>query len=560
MIHSRTVLFLAFIIVSGIAGTALLPVRALAQAEHVPVEHPVYNFLNRMHVRGAVDGYSRSSLPLERRQVTGLLRELYAAGSTLSGVERELLGRFHDEFVAEADGTQHPVVLFETPPAELPASTFSDREKFLYRWRSADRQSSFYMELLGSLEYRTRLADDADANVTLGRLGGRFRGTLGGIFGYQLAATNGTTAGNRALALSDPQLRRSFTYGELDNPFFDYAEAVISGTWSWGSASLGKEKRRSGTGHSSRAVLSTNAQPFDAITLSLHSGDVRFSFLHGSLLSELEMLEGGRPYYDAKYIATHRLEADLFGALRLGVFESVIYSGRQVDLAYLNPVNFYKSAEHAGGDRDNPLLGFELSSLGIRGLELYGSWLLDDVDFSRIGDSWWGNKFIFQAGATSTHIVNTDVTVEYTRINPYVYTHRLDGNQYTHNRDVLGLEIPPNSDELFVNVRHWLSAALWVELEYRHRRHGRNEVDAEGNVIVNHGGDVYESLDYVRDSDIAPFLDGPRDAVDLMTLLVRWEPWRNIIFAGQYRFRDRRSEIDGDRVDHYISFGMWIEY
>ncbi len=552
--------FLRYGILLIVFCVALLPRQAAAQAEHVPVDHPVYQFLNRMHVRGTVEGYSRSSLPLERKQVTGLLRLLDSSATGLSGVERDLQARFRDEFVAEADGTQQPAVLFETPPAELPAATLSDREKFLYRWRSDDRQSSFYMELLGSLEYRTRLAEDGDANVTVGQIGGRFRGTLGGIFGYQLAATNGTTAGNRSLALTDPQLRRSFTYGKLDNPFFDFAEAVVSGTWAWGSASLGKEKRLSGTGHSNRAVLSTNAQPFDALTLSLHAGDVRFSFLHGSLLSELEMLEGGRPYYDAKYIATHRLEADLFGALRLGVFESVIYSGRQIDLAYLNPVNFYKSAEHAGGDRDNPLLGFELSSLGIGGLELYGSWLLDDVDFSRIGDSWWGNKFVFQAGATSTHIVNTDFTVEYTRINPYVYTHRLEGNQYTHNRDVLGLEIPPNSDELYASVRHWLSAELWVELEYRHRRHGRNELDAEGNVIVNHGGDVYESLDYVRDSDIAPFLDGPRDTVDLLTLLLRWEPWRNIIFAGQYRYRDRRSEIDGDRADHYISFGMWIEY
>ncbi|MBN1448336.1 MAG: hypothetical protein JXA28_10435 [Bacteroidetes bacterium] len=543
----------------GCLGIAL-PARLSAQAEHVGVDHPVYSFLNRLQVRGMIEGYSRSALPLERKQVTELLRAADAASAELSAVERELLARFHDEFVAEADGTQQPVVLFATSPGDAASATFSDREKFLYRWQSENRAHSFFMEFLGSLEYRTLLADDGDANVTLGQVGGRFRGTLGGVFGYDLAATNGTASGNRSLALRDPQLRRNFTFGTLDNPFFDFSEAVISGSWEWGSVALGREKRLSGTGHSNLAVLSSNAQTFDALELRLHRGDVRFSFLHGSLLSELEMLEGGRPWYDAKYVAMHRLEADLFGALRAGVFESVIYSGREMDFAYLNPVNFYKSAEHAGGDRDNPLLGFELSSLGIPDAELYGTWLLDDVDFGRLGESWWGNKFIFQTGVTSTHLSNTDVTVEYTRINPYVYTHRLPGNQYTQHGESLGLEIPPNSDELYASVRYWFSAALWLQLEYRHRRHGRNETDAEGNVIVNHGADIYESLDYERDSEIAPFLDGPRDDTDLLTLLLRWEPWRNIIFAGQYRWRDRRSAIDGDHTDHYLSLGMWIEY
>ncbi|MBE0642886.1 MAG: hypothetical protein IH600_02295 [Bacteroidetes bacterium] len=538
----------------------LLPTVAAAQAEHVEVSHPVYQFLSRMEVRGLASAYSRSMLPLERKEVTALLRKVSERREELSGAERELMDRFADEFIAESDGTQDAVLLFQTSPGDIPGATFSDREKFLYRWRSADGENTFAAELLASLDYRT-LFDDGASNVTLGEVGGRFRGTLGGIVGYGLRATNGTVVGNRALALSDQHLRRNFNFADLDKQFFDFSEAYVSATWEWGSVSLGKEKRIMGSGLSNQLLLSTNAQPFDALQLGVHVGAFRFFFLHGFLLSEKEMVENGRPYYDSKYVAMHRAEADILDAVRFGVFESVVYSQREVDPAYLNPVNFYKSAEHAGGDRDNPMLGFDLATLFIPGWQAYGSWLIDDVDFSRMGSGWWGNKFIWQGGLINASLLaNTDFAVEYTRIEPYVYSHRLAGNQYTHNGDALGLEIPPNSDEWYGSVRHWISAALWLQLEYHHRRHGRNEVDAEGNIVVNHGADIYASLDYERDSEISPFLDGPLDTSDILTLTLRWEPWRNIIFAGRLRYRDLRSVLDGGRRDGYFSSGVMVEF
>ena len=525
------------------------------------VEHPVYAFLNRMQLRGLLPGYSRAMLPLERKQVTAMLRGLGEKTAELSGAERSLAGRFADEFVAEADGTQDAAALFQTPLPDLIDATFSDREKFLYRWRSEDGESFFAAEFLGSLEYRTLTDGDAASNVTLAQLGGRFRGTLGGTVGFGLRATNGTAVGTRSLALSDHELRRNFNFAGLDKDFYDFSEAYVSATWNWGSAAIGREKRMIGSGISNQMLLSTNAQPFDAVTLTAHAGAFRFLFLHGFLLSELEIHEQGRPYYDSKYVAMHRAEADIAGAVRFGVFESVVYSQRELDFGYLIPVNFYKSAEHAGGDRDNPMLGFDLATLFLPGTQLYGSWLIDDVDFSRLGDEWWGNKFLWQGGVmNATLLPNTDIALEYTRIDPYVYTHRLDGNQYTHNHDALGVELAPNSDELYASLRHWVGARLWLQLEWHHRRHGRNEVDAEGNILVNHGGDIYVTRDYDRDSEIAPFLAGPRDDSDILTLSARWEPWRNIVFRGVYRFRDLRSAVDGDRRDHFGGVGVWVEY
>lgn len=544
----------------------LTPFVSWAQAEHVEVTHPVYEFLNRMQLRGLAPEYSRAMLPLERKHVTGLIRSLADSDSragavSLSEAERSLLARFEDEFVAEADGRQEATVLFATPVSDVLSASLEDREKYLYRWRSKDGSSTFHMELLGSLDYRALMDEDRNTNVTLGQLGGRFRGTLGGVFGYGLMATNGTAQGDRSLAMSDHQLRSNFNFADLDKDFFDFSEAYVSASWDWGAVSLGREKRLIGSGYGNQLLLSTNAQPFDAVQFTAHAGDVRFLFLHGFLLSEKEYIENYRPYYDSKYLAVHRLEADLLDAFRFGVFESVIYSQREIDFGYLNPVNFYKSAEHAGGDRDNPMLGFDLATLFLPGTQLYGSWLIDDVDFARWGDEWWGNKFIWQGGVSNAVLVpNTDVTLEYTRIEPYVYSHRLTGNQYTHNGDALGLELPPNSDEWYVALRHWLNAKLWLTLEVHRRRHGRNEVDEDGNIIANHGADIYESLDYDRDSDIAPFLDGPLDKSLMFTFGARYEPVRNFIFHVRWRYRSLSSELDGEKNDHFLSLGFFLEY
>ncbi|MDX9759270.1 MAG: capsule assembly Wzi family protein [Bacteroidota bacterium] len=539
----------------------LLPAPALSQAEHVEVGHPVYHFLHRMQLRGVLPRFSRSMLPLERKEVTALLRELATAEATFTRAEHALRARFMDEFVAEADGTQDAVELFGTAFGDLPARTFSDREKFLHFWRSPDGESHFAAEFLASMEYRALFDPDGAANVTLAQMGGRFRGTLGGVLGFSLRATNGTAIGTRALAMRDQQLRRNFNFADLDKDFFDFSEAWLGATWSWGSAGIGREKRTMGSGISNQILLSTNAEPFDALQFSAHAGALRFHFIHGFLLSSMERLADGHPYYDSKYVAIHRAEADIARAVRLGVFESVIYSSREVDPSYLNPVNFYKSAEHAGGDRDNPMLGIDLATLFIPGWQLYGSWLIDDVDFSRLGEDWWGNKFLWQGGVMSASLLpNTDLTIEYTRIDPYVYTHRYGANQYAHDGNALGVELAPNSDEWYVGIRHWFGAELWLQLDWHHRRHGRNELAADGSVLVNHGADIHESLNYERDSETAPFLDGPRDNTDMFTATLRWEPWRNIIFQAAYRYRDLRSVLDGPRRDHFLSTGLFLEY
>jgi hypothetical protein len=547
----------------ALAALLLLPAGCLrAQAEHVEITHPVYAFLDRMQILGATAGYSRAMLPLERGQVTGLLRALSAHRLELQASDREVLDRYADEFVAEADGTQQRVMLFGDPLAATVDATLAGREHSLYAWNSDDRGTTLYATLLGSVEYRAQWHEGDARDAMIGRIGGRFRGTIDGILGYELKATNGTTKGDRDLALQDPSLSGNFTYTRLHSVFFDETQAYISGSWAWGSLSLGHEAMRTGNGMGSQAVIGAMSQPFTSLRFNLHIGDVRFTFVQGWLQADGVTLATGKNFYPQKYLAMHRVEADLFGLLRAGVFESVIYSHRDLDPSYLIPFNFFKSAEHAGVDRDNPALGFDLQTLRfLPGTELHGTWLIDDVDFSRLNSTWWGNKFVWQAGAVNQSLLpRTQLAVEFTRIEPYTYTHVFSDNQYTNNGASLGLSIPPNSDDWLIETRHWLSARLTATAFFRYWRHGRNEYDATGAIVKNNGGDINEPFVWGRDSETAPFLAGPREYHRVYGAGLAYELLRDVRLGASYRY-SRDSEPDtGSTGTHTLQVSLRLEY
>ncbi len=529
-----------------------------AQAEHVPARHPVMDFLGRMQVRGVVREFSPNLLPLDRADVVALLRKVRDAGLVYSETDAALLSRYLDEFVRESEGTSRPAVLLATGAEAERSGVCDDAEKYLITAATADRQSTLYAEALASLEHRMLLRDGDRAGVTLGQVGGRFRGTLGGFVGYGLQATNGESFGDKSVALMDTWLRQNVNFNDLDRDFFDFTEAYVGARWSWGSASLGRETVLAGTGLGGRTIFGGTAQNFDAIRLHVHFGGLRFWFLHGSLLGERDTVENFRPAFGDKYVAMHRLEGDLAGVVRLGVTEAVVYSERTFDFRYLNPVNFFKSAEHSGGDRDNPLLGFDMTTLFLPGLQAHVAWLIDDVDFAKLGTDWFGNKFAWQFGMVSTWGGDGDVALEYTRVEPYTFSHVFRNNEYTNGGVLLGLDQPPNSDLWMLRYRHWFGARTSVQMVLRHMRHGRNEVAADGTLLVNHGGDLRDRYVGGRDSQTAPFLEGPRETLSTVSLRVQVEPIRKLVFEAGWEFQRHRMPGAEGRDSHLFSLaGRW---
>ena len=525
-----------------------------AQIENVPVNNQVYEFLDRMGVKGILPLYSNSMIPISRKEAAEFLLKIDERRNELNSVEIEFLEKFKQEFMHEIDPTkENPAVLFGGSSLD---DLISDKEKYLYDFR--DSLVSFYMEFIGSFEHRQISGDSyGSAHSTFEEHGGRIRGTIKNRLGYYLQATNGTMFGNRAFALSDPRLRGNVKFKDLNSPYFDFTEAYLRADLDWFNLQFGREYSLIGTGYSDRLLMSDHAPVIDFLKLDFQYKSVRFVSIHGALVDSA----ASSSRIDNKYLALHRIQFSLFDRLNIGVSEMIIYRRSALDLAYLNPINFYKSSEHSLRDKDNAFLNFDLEFFPIHNYKFYGTWLIDDIDFKKMGSGWWGNEFGWQCGTYISGLAgqsNLDAVIEYTRIEPYVYSNRITGNEYSTNGISIGHHLEPNSDEWFIQLRYYPCSQFRMWGTYAGVRHGEN-ILTDGS-IVNVGGDVLAGH---RDGDAetAKFLDGNRVRNDKIQLGVVYEPITNFFISGIYEITQTKNYAAGGKnLDHYASIKFNIEY
>ena len=177
-----------------------------------------------------------------------------------------------------------------------------------------------------------------------------------------------------------------------------------------------------------------------------------------------------------KYFHAHRLNLNLPKEITLGISETSLYGSttelagtnpnidgdstdREFEWAYAIPFIPYVFQEHLQGDQDNISLAFDLSVKTIPNWEFYAELLWDDMKSptSMFDDSWWGNKWATTLGVARDSIeigpVNLDWMFEYTRIEPWVYTHHKGGGYtYASYAQSLGSDLGPNSQEIHTEV------------------------------------------------------------------------------------------------------------
>jgi hypothetical protein len=536
--------------------------RSDSQMENVPVSNQVYEFLDRMAVKGVLPLYSNAMIPVSRRDVASLLTTIGSRQDQLSGAQIDFLHKFQQEFVHEMNpADERPAVLFKDGTNGI----FSDTEKYLYM--HSDSTASLYLEFIGSLEHR-RISGDSygSSYASFEQHGGRVRGTIKGRLGFFLQATNGTLYGDKTFALSDPRLRGNVKFNELNSAYFDFSEAYLHADLSWFSLEFGREYTLVGTGYSDRLMLSENASLMDLLKIDAQYKTIRFLFLHGSLLADKPAFDGlavTEPSNSNKYFALHRVQFSLWEKLNLGVSEMTIYQRYTPEFAYLNPIIFYKSVEHSLRDRDNSFLNLDFELFPFKNYKIYGTWLIDDIDVSKIGTGWWGNEFGWQGGLYAAEVAgisNLDAIVEYARIEPYVYSNRVAGNDYSHNNFGLGHHLEPNSDEWFVQLNYRPAMSLRAWLSWYRERHGENTYDAGGQIVRNVGGNLLQGHRNV-DSDVATFLDGNLVQQNRLQLRATYEPITNIFVSGAYEFRTVDNQATSSQsTDHYGAVRMWVEW
>ena len=208
-----------------------------------------------------------------------------------------------------------------------------------------------------------------------------------------------------------------------------------------------------------------------------------------------------------KYLHAHRLDLNLPKNITLGLSETSLYGStvepahtnpnldadstdRDFEWAYVLPFIPYVFQEHIQGDQDNISLAFDLSVRTLPHWEFYGELLWDDMKSptSMFDDSWWGNKWAASVGIARDSLyagpVRFDMFAEYTRIEPWVYTHHKGGGYtYANYAQSLGSDLGPNSQEVHTELSatyKFIKATLFASQVAKDTAFGSHVSDIHG--------------------------------------------------------------------------------
>jgi hypothetical protein len=542
-----------------------------SQVELVGPSHEVYDYLKKMQLEGVIPGYNSANIPISRAAIADYLIIIEENSSKLSRIDKEFLSDYKVEFGFDMTGqSKNQNSLFNKTDL---SNIFNDKkQKYLYNY--VDSNVTFFLDGIGSLSQRGSDGDSIGINsILLGEIGFRMRGTLYNSVGYYLRLSNGQNFNGdsnnvRFAANTDPILKANtkFTHEKKN---FDTFEGYLRYQTQerWLALTVGREAIYNGFGYIDRLFLSDKTVPFDCIKLELAYKALKYSFIYGGLKGDSLGID-----LDWKNIVTHRLDINFSKHFKLGLSEAIITSNSPFDFTFLNPLSFLVSADLNTGPQqtteNNTLTGIDFEVIPAKNIAFQGSLLIDDLTFETLSknDSTANeNKFAYQVGALWTNaftIPNVTFALEYTRLDPFVYTHRSNKNSYTNWGMSLGHALPPNSDEIAAKLKVDITSRLSFDFLYQMQRSANGFLyDSLGNVIKNYGGDInrgdFDQPKYGKNE----FLDGDRVNRQIFTFNLMYEPIRQyfLLLKYQYKISDLLY-LSKEMKDSYYWVTLRIDY
>jgi len=537
---------------------------SFSQTVYVSSEHWVYEYLDRLEAKQYLPFVLNSTKPMTRDEIAGHLKSVYQNKQKLNRVELDqlqfLLGEFREELpgiYSRQKTTLDRITGSKWLDPVLPDILYANGRN-LFSMSSGPMR--FYWD---PILFRKRLYANADTLSGSERVfedsnGFVLWGTLGQFAGFYTNVRDTREWGTRLYPGREnfTAERLGFVQGGGDQIYHDETRAYVVLNRKYFYFQFGKDKNKWGPGYSGQLALSDWATSYDFAKLQVIAQRFKFTGLWGVLQHYEPGFFIGN--HQEKYIAAHRLEFAPFDFMELGLYETLIYSGRKFEPAYLNPVMFYRSAEHYLGDRDNATMGLDVELKLLPNTKIYGELFIDDLTTGKLGTDFYGNKFAYLIGGyyvDAASIPNLDVRLEYARVRPYTYSHIYDLNGYRHYTTGLGHRIGPNADDLYLELVYRYSRRLKMKSFYEVRRHGAN-ADS-----VNTGGSMFAPHRF-GDSETASFLDGILEKTTGAGVNVSYELAREFYIRLQYNYywahfdRPDEQDVPGNRSEFWLQFSL----
>lgn len=532
-----------------------------AQTVFVPLNHPVYDFLERMETGDRLTRVLNGTRPMTRTEIGRYLAQLWR--QPLNRVDHDyyafLLSEFREEMPESIRVLSEPRlarIMSSRQLAFLPDLIYKNQRDLIvleHQQFRAFGDVKFYRNRLfahaDSLSGREKIFEDSNGILLWG--------TLGQHLGFFLDVRDTKEWGTRRYPAryEITQERYGFANGYGSHLYHDETVAYVNFSWNWLELQFGKDSNRWGPGFRGQLALSDYATSYDLIKLQVQYWRFKLTGLTGFLRQYPRVwLNGLRR---DRVLAAHRLEFSPTKWLDLGFHETVIYFDPEFEWSYLNPVSFYRAQEHYLGDQGNAGMGLDFEWLGLPKTKVYGEFFLDDINTAKLGTGWRGNKYGYTLGIHHVDllgIANLDLRAEFTRIRPYTYSHRDSLNVYKHFSTVLGHAIGPNSENLSLGFQyqpHWrLILAAGVE----QLRHGANEPG------LNVGADI-DRPHQSADPDYIEFMSGLNSTTRSVEVKASYHLIRGLYLRTRYAFfavhRDRRAWLPWHKLQrNEVSVGF----
>ncbi len=532
-----------------------LQIEGVAQSSLVPSYHPVYEWLYLQRVKGVLPDYDYESLPLNRATILEHLKELELLENK-SVKEEKTLQSFLEEFDPTHLNKDYTHSLFERGERiswdRFKGWISNNGEKHLYSGTSEDG----FIILDHGFGRRTMFVEDGDESHRAPYILNqhwRSYGDFRNIVGYHTELIRAVPVGYDKIFNYDGFYSynwKSLIDHETNN--FHW-EAYLTAKYSFFEGTIGRGNLKEGVGMSENLVFSRSSIAIDWIRLKVGKPVLNYTLIHGKptwrstqapLPSDNSILTKNSP---ERWLAYHKVNIQPLPWIDLSVYEMINYSNRGAEISYLNPVNRYAFAEWELQDQDNGWMGASMVLRPFTGLEAYTELLVDDLgnkkdiifkkEFPKT--SRFGRKY----GASYALKWGAQLWSEYTRIDPFLYSHPYDLNGHLDKGIGLGSQVGPNGDRLEGGLKIWGVGRTFVSMSYSYNRQGLDVYDTNGERTFLAGASVNDG----RDLNIPRtnlFLDGDLHSWHRLLLEAQWEFKRGYVLKVH---ADQRLMIEGNQ-------------
>lgn len=347
----------------------------------------------------------------------------------------------------------------------------------------------------------------------------------------------------------------------------------------WFDATLGYGKNFIGDGYRS-LMLSDNASSYPYLKATANFWRIQYTCMYAQMTDRHRVLADKS--YARKWAVIHYFDIAVTKRFNIGFFDAVVAKAqdslgnrRGLDMQYLNPIIFLRSAEYyAGQSPDNAILGLNASVIVGKHTTIYGQFVLDEMTVKKFVafKGYAGNKQAYQLGVKSYDcfgVKNLFLQLEGNIVRPYMYSHTPQGtgcgvgeDNWAHYNEPLAHPWGANLWEMvFRSQYNW--KRLYFKYKLNYGQYG-DDWDVENGVWANYGHNVYN--DYSTAIQIEGYdvndghflLTGRKTTVMMNNFVVSYliNPAYNMNVFAEVAHRHFAAEGMKDQNDFIFSFGI----